>query len=158
MDSRGLDHCDLPLTFRRAQRHSNWSYTNERIIINGDLWLGSPVLKLLRQHIMIRRNGDRMYGLEQGGELTNEQQGVGPPWLAFDFSTSAETWQLILHQWKDPSKWQPLAQFSSAVIIKAQYYDPTKWRLYMWCNTTFVYCSYVIPTQNEDNNSRKGNE
>ena len=104
---------------------------------------------------MIQRNSDCMCGLDQGGGLTNEQQGVGPPQLAFEFSTSAEPRQLILRQRKDYNTWWPLAQLSNAVIIKAKKYNLTKRRSHMWGNMTFVYCSYVLPTQNKDNNARE---
>ena len=132
MNSKGWHYCDLPLTFRQMQRHSNWSYTNRRIIVNDALWFSSPVLQVARQIIVIRQNCSRMCSLDQSGGLINEQQEVTPMWLVFDFLTSTETLQLILCKRKDHNKWCPLARLSSALGNKAKYCDPEKWRLHLW--------------------------
>ena len=67
-----------------------------------------------------------MCWLEQGGGLINEQQGVGPLCLVFDFTASAEMRQLILCQWKEYNKHGPLSWLSSTISNTARDYDPMK--------------------------------
>ena len=45
----------------------------------------SSVIQVTRQDIMIQRNGDCICRLEHCGGLINEQQGMWPLWVAFDF-------------------------------------------------------------------------